>query len=47
MDCAYREVVTMFTEGLPWLSDGDKQLIMGEAVCRWLDWSPGSHARAE
>ncbi len=40
MDCSYREVVAMFTEGLPWLSQRDKQLIMGEAVCRWLDWSP-------
>ncbi len=40
MDCSYREVVEMFTEGLPWLSEQDKRLIMGEAVCRWLDWSP-------
>lgn len=40
MDCSYAEVVAMFTEGLPWLSEADKRLIMGEAVCRWLDWSP-------
>ncbi len=36
----YREVVTLFTEGIPWLSEADKRLIMGEAVCRWLGWSP-------
>lgn len=40
MTCSYRDVVTLVTEGLPWLSDEDKRLIMGEAVCRWLKWSP-------
>lgn len=40
MTCSYRDVVTLVTEGLSWLSDQDKQLIMGEAVCRWLNWSP-------
>jgi hypothetical protein len=28
----------MFTEELPWLSARDKELIMGRAVCAWLDW---------
>ena len=40
MSCPYREVVTLFTEGIPWLSEQDKQLIMGESVCRWLGWTP-------
>jgi len=40
MACPYREVVTLITEGLPWLTEQDKRLIMGEAVCRWLGWSP-------
>jgi L-fuconolactonase len=40
MTVAYSEVVTMFTEGIAWLSEADKRLIMGEAVCRWLDWTP-------
>lgn len=40
MQCTYREIVTMFTEALPWLSARDKQLIMGDAVCRWLGWQP-------
>ena len=38
MHCTYRECVTMFTEGIPWLSATDKRLIMGESVCRWLGW---------
>jgi predicted TIM-barrel fold metal-dependent hydrolase len=40
MPCPWREVVTLFTEGMPWLSERDRQLIMGEAVCRWLGWAP-------
>ena len=40
MTCPYREVVTLFTEGVPWLTEQDKRLIMGEAVCRWLGWTP-------
>jgi L-fuconolactonase len=40
MPCTYREVVTLFTDGVPWLSEADKRLIMGESVCRWLDWTP-------
>ncbi len=40
MSCTYREVVTLFTEGLPWLSERDKRAIMGESVCRWLRWNP-------
>jgi hypothetical protein len=30
--------VTMFTEALSWLSAKDKELIMGRALCGWLDW---------
>lgn len=41
MSCSYREVVTLFTEGVAWLSTADKRLIMGESVCRWLRWHPG------
>jgi predicted TIM-barrel fold metal-dependent hydrolase len=38
MPCSWRQCVTMFTEELPWLSDRDKELIMGRAVCAWLGW---------
>lgn len=44
MSCSYREVVTMFTQGIPWLSPDDKRLIMGESICRWLGWSPAPKA---
>lgn len=38
MPCSWRQCVTMFTEELPWLTAQDKELIMGRALCRWLDW---------
>ena len=42
MPCTWRECVTLFTEELPWLSEEDKELIMGRALCRFLDWDlPG------
>jgi hypothetical protein len=28
----------MFTEELPWLGDGDKRLVMGDALCAWWGW---------
>jgi len=38
MPCSWRQCVEMFTEGLPWLSDQDKRLVMGEAICAWWGW---------
>ncbi len=38
MPCSYRECVTMFTEEFPWLSENEKELVMGRALCRWLGW---------
>jgi predicted TIM-barrel fold metal-dependent hydrolase len=38
MPCSYRQCVTMFTEELPWLREQDKDLVMGRALCAWLDW---------
>ncbi|MBV9858599.1 MAG: amidohydrolase [Alphaproteobacteria bacterium] len=38
MPCSWRQCVTMFTEELPWLSEADKRLVMGEAVCAWWGW---------
>ena len=26
------------TEELPWLSEGDKELIMGQGFCKWIGW---------
>ncbi|HEV8519185.1 MAG TPA: amidohydrolase family protein [Burkholderiales bacterium] len=39
LPCTYREGVTMFTEEIPWLSDEDREWIMGRGVCEWLGWN--------
>jgi L-fuconolactonase len=36
--CTYRQAIAMFTEELPWLSQEDKEWIMGRGICAWLDW---------
>ena len=42
MPCTWQQCVTMFTEELAWLSEHDKELIMGRALCTWLNWQlPG------
>jgi predicted TIM-barrel fold metal-dependent hydrolase len=38
MPCSWRQCVTMFTEELPWLSEADKRLVMGDALCAWWGW---------
>jgi len=38
MPCSWRQCVTMFTEEMPWLSEPDKALIMGQALCAWWGW---------
>jgi hypothetical protein len=30
--------VTMFTEEIPWLTDEDKEWIMGRGVREWIEW---------
>lgn len=47
MSCAYRDVVTLWTEGIPWLSQQDKRSIMGGSVCRWLNWTPERHRQLD
>lgn len=37
--CSYREALTYFTEELSFLSDANKNLIMGKGICDWLGWS--------
>jgi predicted TIM-barrel fold metal-dependent hydrolase len=41
LPCTYRQCVSMFTEEMPFLSDEDKRLVMGRAVCEFLDWPIG------
>ena len=38
MPCSWRQCVTMFTE-LPWLTEQDKRLVMGDALCAWWGWN--------
>jgi predicted TIM-barrel fold metal-dependent hydrolase len=38
MPCSWRQCVTLFTEELPWLSGHDKELVMGQALCKWIGW---------
>jgi predicted TIM-barrel fold metal-dependent hydrolase len=38
MPCSWRQCVTMFTEELKWLSEADRRLVMGEALCEWWGW---------
>lgn len=39
--CSYRAAVTMVTEGMAFLSDRDKEWIMGRSVSDWLNWPCG------
>jgi len=34
----YADYVELFTEVLPFLSQDDKKLVLGAALCEWLDW---------
>ena len=34
----YRQMITLFTEELDWLSEDDKAWIMGRGLCEWLNW---------
>jgi predicted TIM-barrel fold metal-dependent hydrolase len=47
MPCSWKQCVTLFTEELPWLNAKDKELIMGRAVCDWLDWDLRGSGRSE
>ena len=44
MPCSWRQCVTMFTDELPCLSERDKDLVMGQAVCALWGWTSGSRA---
>lgn len=34
----YRQMITLFTEELHWLTEDDKAWIMGRGICEWLNW---------
>lgn len=39
LPCPYADLVEVFRTGLPWLSGEDANLVMGDALRRWLNWS--------
>jgi L-fuconolactonase len=43
LQCTYRQAVTLFTEELAFLSQADKEWIMGRGIVTWLNWkrAPG------
>ena len=38
MPCSWPQCISLFTEELPWLSEADKELIMGQALCNYIGW---------
>jgi L-fuconolactonase len=38
LPCSYRQAVTLFSEELTWLSESDREWIMGRGVAEWLGW---------
>lgn len=38
LQCTWLECVELFTVQYQWLSSSDKDLVMGKALCNWLDW---------
>jgi predicted TIM-barrel fold metal-dependent hydrolase len=38
LPCPYKQVVTLFTEELDFLSETDKEWILGRGIAEWLNW---------
>jgi hypothetical protein len=38
LTCPYKQCLTLFTEELKFLSDGDKEWILGRGIAEWLNW---------
>jgi predicted TIM-barrel fold metal-dependent hydrolase len=45
MPISWRQCITLFTEELPWLKGDDLDLVMGRAVCDWINWDTPQTAR--
>jgi L-fuconolactonase len=39
LDCTYEQLRDMFLQHLPFLEEGQLELVMGKGICRWLGWS--------
>jgi L-fuconolactonase len=44
--CPYADSVRLFTDELPFLSDEDREWVLGRGVMAWLDWQPAPLAGA-
>ncbi len=40
LKCTWTQALTMFTEEMPWFSEAEKKLLVGDNLCRWLNWTP-------
>lgn len=38
MPCTWRQCITQFTEHMPWMSESDRRLVMGDAIRKWWGW---------
>jgi hypothetical protein len=38
MPCSYAQAISFFTQEIPFLTEDDKQRIMGRGLCEWLGW---------
>jgi L-fuconolactonase len=38
LPCPYRQAVTSFAEELDFLSDADRDWVMGRGIAEWLNW---------
>ena len=38
LPCTYQQALTMFSEEIPWLSEEDKEWVLGRGVCEWMGW---------
>lgn len=38
MPCSWQQCITMFTDHMPWISDDEMQLVMGDALAKWWRW---------
>lgn len=39
LPCSYRDAIALFSEALEFLSEQDREWIMGRALLKWLGWS--------
>ena len=38
LPCTLTQYIGLFTEELAWLTDGDREWIMGRGLCEWIGW---------